>query len=60
MTVVDLHPKKPCRWCGDDHPDEHCPRVSAFQFYKGEMIRVEFFGDPVVEFEFDDDDPEAS
>lgn len=62
MTVHKLTPpeKKGCRWCGEEHPDEQCPRLAALNYYKtGELMRVEFVGDPVLEFEFDDD-PEAS
>ena len=58
MTIHTLKPKT-CRWCCEEHPEEQCPRVSARSFYEtGALARVEFFGDPVFEFGFDDD-PEA-
>jgi hypothetical protein len=32
-----------CRWCGNLHGGEHCPRVRAIEFFEnGTVKRVEF------------------
>lgn len=54
MSEIVRFPDR-CRWCPDRHPSEHCPRVAAFQFFPdGALMRVEFYAEPVLEFEFDE------